>query len=488
MKSPLSDDDKRLLENAVHQVLDGQATKNGKKEFGDLLSRLEQKGITRDMLCKEFTRAGVNPSEVNKYQDKGDFLTEWFLPPYGPGHQAYSHKGYDYDYSKDPDTKDYWTPENVQQSWLVKKYTLEKIVKNIYNTSDEYSKNIAATLYSIHRLRDLQTNGSDENARLSEHLLNVTDDLKKYTLPLYKNDPRMTEKIKAKIEIIEKGISEFKNSGSYNGINNGVEGLIGDFSSSQDGILNDLSIFVNAPKTTNEMGQKPASVRQIGRENHQKQRNLGNSKGSVHTDGGAGLGFSFDPRLVGIIMGIIALVVLAVLLLKDCNAGKQQPEGGKPGIIDPPKPRLPDEPVKSIRLPDLTYNDIHFIKDTRFFLSEGNRYTNFPPDMTEGKHDERLYIIAQDMKNILAVAPDQIFIISGHAADIPGHDVGEMELSVQRAEKVKDIFINLGIPHKNLECVYIGGTNKWGNNLTEETKKLNRVVTIVLKNNLFDDE
>jgi outer membrane protein OmpA-like peptidoglycan-associated protein len=101
--------------------------------------------------------------------------------------------------------------------------------------------------------------------------------------------------------------------------------------------------------------------------------------------------------------------------------------------------------------------------------------------MTEGKYEERLNIVASDIKRILAVIPDQIFIISGHAADIPGYEKGEMELSAQRAERVKDILITLGVPSNRLQCIYVGGTNKWGNNLTEETRKQNRTVTIELK-------
>jgi hypothetical protein len=38
---------------------------------------------------------------------------------------------------------------------------------------------------------------------------------------------------------------------------------------------------------------------------------------------------------------------------------------------------------------------------------------------------------------------------------------------------------NIRLP--NLEPVPVGGTSKWGNNLTEETRRPNRVVTFELK-------
>jgi hypothetical protein len=186
--------------------------------------------------------------------------------------------------------------------------------------------------------------------------------------------------------------------------------------------------------------------------------------------GSKGGGISFDPKIIGIIIGIIALVLLVLLLLRNCDFTKQKTD----------LPPL-DPPTKPVILPVLTYDDIHFVKDTRFFLSQGNYHANMPPDMSEGTHDERLNKIALEIKNILAIKPEQIFVISGYAADIPGHAKGEMELSMQRSEKVKNILIELGVPSQNLECVYVGGTNRWGDNSSEETRKQNRVVTIELK-------
>jgi len=182
---------------------------------------------------------------------------------------------------------------------------------------------------------------------------------------------------------------------------------------------------------------------------------------------------------IPIIIVIIALILLLFSLLRQCTPSK-------PGD-EPPTPLVVAGPPKSVDLPELayipslTYNDIHFVMDTRFFLSEGNFYTNTPPDFSEGRYEDRLNTIAGDMKNILAKNNKQIFLIRGYAADIPGYEWGEFELSEQRVEKVKSKLIELGVPSENLESKPIGGTFDWGDNLTEETKRPNRVVTIEIK-------
>jgi outer membrane protein OmpA-like peptidoglycan-associated protein len=133
----------------------------------------------------------------------------------------------------------------------------------------------------------------------------------------------------------------------------------------------------------------------------------------------------------------------------------------------------------AVRLPSMIYNDIHFIADEILFLSEGNHY--LPPDMTEGIYEERLQQIAMDIKNILIHDQEQIFFIIGYTADIVGYGEDNDVLSKKRADRVHNILIDLGVPINNIVCITGGGTNKWGNNLTEETKKPNRVVTIVKK-------
>ena len=128
----------------------------------------------------------------------------------------------------------------------------------------------------------------------------------------------------------------------------------------------------------------------------------------------------------------------------------------------------------------LNHNVIHFIANTNLFLSEGNPNTNTPPDMMEGEYEEILQHMAMEMDNILLNKPDQIFIISGYTANVSnGED--DIIISRQRADRVRDILGDLGIPMENMVCIYVGSTNKWGNNTSEETKKPNRVVTIEIK-------
>ncbi|MCL2007209.1 MAG: OmpA family protein [Treponema sp.] len=179
------------------------------------------------------------------------------------------------------------------------------------------------------------------------------------------------------------------------------------------------------------------------------------------------LPFIFKAILIAV--GIALIVLLILFLLRQCDSNLEP--------VEPPVAVIIERVPEPIIIPSLTYSNIHFVRDTRFFLSEGNHYTNTAPDMSEGHYEHRLGEIAGDMKNILAIRNDQIFIITGYAAGIY-YDDGELFLSTQRADKVRDILVNLGIPAENLRCVYMGGTNRWGNNLTEETQRYNRVVTI----------
>jgi flagellar motor protein MotB len=499
IKDSLNNDDKQLMVDVVHQVLDGQATTGGKAQFRDVLSRLEQKGIAKDELCGVLFRAGVDRSEINKYPSKEDFLTAWFLPPYGPTHHAYSHKGYDYDYSKDPDTKDYWSSIEVQQSWLLKKHILEKTVKTVYGISDNTVRNYAATLYNQHRLRDLETNGSDENFSpcKARHLFNVTDELRKYTLPIISGSRKKAD-IEKKIKLIEEGIIDVEKSGDFRKIKAGVDDLNGYFNSPDGGIL-DISavlpadtdqVVIQKTKQPDQPYDKKAKTENLSTGETKTIPKSTPVKGKTAIGDASGGGGDFPPlppQLMAII-GIIVLVIALLLFFRTCSGcslggGK----GGNPSgnIITDQLPEPPQfSPVTSdppSALPRITYGDIHFVRDTRFFLSEGNRYTNMQPILTEGKYEDRLNKIAQDIKSILAVVPDQIFVISGYAADIPGHTDGEMLLSTQRAERVKEILVSLGVPLKNLQCVYLGGTNQWGDNSSEETIKQNRVVTIEVK-------
>ena len=196
-----------------------------------------------------------------------------------------------------------------------------------------------------------------------------------------------------------------------------------------------------------------------------------------------------NPKVLLIALAVIALAVGTYFLVKYL---RNRP----PKIVTPttrvettlkpstePEITLTPSSETETRLtqPTLTYNNIHFIKNTEFFLSEGNNDTDTPPDMSEGRYQDRLNTVANDMKMILTASPKQIFLILGHAADIPGFDQGKIILATERVEKVRNILVELGVPSNNLEIIPVGGTNRWGDNLTERTQQPNRVVTFELK-------
>jgi outer membrane protein OmpA-like peptidoglycan-associated protein len=197
--------------------------------------------------------------------------------------------------------------------------------------------------------------------------------------------------------------------------------------------------------------------------------------------------------IIIIIAGIVIMAIVILLLWRNCGSEKQaasaavsetefvqpsqetsrEPEPAQEALRQPGPlsgqelaltleiPELPD-------IPALTYGAFYFMGDSSRFLPGSN-------------YEERLSATARDMKNILTVKPGQVFLISGYSADIPGHNQGEMELSIQRADKVRNSLIQLGVPQANLECAYMGGTSKWGDNISELRRRPNRVVTIETK-------
>jgi outer membrane protein OmpA-like peptidoglycan-associated protein len=208
---------------------------------------------------------------------------------------------------------------------------------------------------------------------------------------------------------------------------------------------------------------------------------------------------TFARKIIGIMAGVIIIVIL--LLWRNSGSKKQitstmasQTEFVQPSqeaSLDPElSPTQEIVPVqeylhqpKSISEPELASKQefskssdlLALTYSTFYFMGDSNR---FLPGLNYG---ERLSTIAQDMKNILEVKPDQIFVISGYSADIPGHDQGELELSIQRADRVRNSLVRLGVSQANMECVYRGGTSKWGDNISETTRSPNRIVTIELK-------
>jgi hypothetical protein len=269
VKAITSIENTELLKDVVHLAIDGQLSlprtpeKNDpdyavklenrerkieecKKELNGLFSRLTNHGITIDTIYNEFIKNGVskNALETEYNGDKLRFLLFWLLPPYSPNHQMYTHKGADYDYSKEPD-KDDWSSTEIHQSWLVKRYLLIKTVQEIYSVSPDDAERIGMTLYSIHRLRDLQYNGSDTTPpERKAYLFNVVEDLEKYTLPLIK-DASLYNKIKEQIEYIKKGIETLRASGNWDGISRAADTLLGPIDSDEPGLIDDvISSFI----------------------------------------------------------------------------------------------------------------------------------------------------------------------------------------------------------------------------------------------------
>jgi len=245
VRGTASDEEIKIIQDVVDLVIDGQDTTKSKNALESILSRSKKYGISVDSLYQDLLNSGVDPKEIEYpiyKNDKLEFLKKWLLPPHGPSHQMYTHKGWNHDYS--PEDGDDWSGVSKNQSWEVKKKMLVDIAKKIYPSSD--AEKIAVTLYNVHRLRDLQCNGT-EKQKPGEHLKNIPDELEKYTLPLIKDENKKRKFAKEIADLrteiddyyanyFAKGYNEDINNPLYKHINS----LIGSFEGANAGMMGDI--------------------------------------------------------------------------------------------------------------------------------------------------------------------------------------------------------------------------------------------------------
>jgi hypothetical protein len=240
------------IQNLVHFVIDGQKTRskgteqkqNDQEAVKTYLEGLSIYGVTPDWLCMDFQKQGVDLKQINEIYggSKILFIYDWILPPGGPAHQVYTHKGWDYNYAEEND-KDYWSALEVHQSWMVKKNLFIQVIQEAYHLSHNDAERIAALLYTIHRLRDLQYNGTEYTTpKQKEYLFNVVEDMEKYILPLIKNTP-LRQKVAEGLEVLKKGIDELQTSGlnwNWEGISAAADALLGAIDDETTGLLDDV--------------------------------------------------------------------------------------------------------------------------------------------------------------------------------------------------------------------------------------------------------
>jgi hypothetical protein len=245
--SSTSKENAEIIQDLVHIVIDGQATTNGKEECKNLLQIMENKGIvTKDELYNRFLKEGVNKTDG----DIDQFLADWLLPPHGPNHQLYTHKGWDYDYSQEED-KDYWSAVEINQSWKVKKYLLTKVIGKIYFLSESKAETLAILLYNIHRLRDIQCNNYDEKtAEKKKYLFNVSDEIEKYVIPLI-NDKELKNRVQGLFNDV-KNIGQILtgpiNDDFWQGLNVPINKLIGSIDGSKGGCVTEVVSILSEKK------------------------------------------------------------------------------------------------------------------------------------------------------------------------------------------------------------------------------------------------
>jgi hypothetical protein len=235
------------LRDLVHIVIDGQATANGKDECKNLLQILENRGIvTKNELYGRFLKEGVAKADG----DIDQFLADWLLPPHGPNHQLYTHKGWDYDYSQEED-KDYWSAIEIKQSWEVKKYLLIRVIGKMYSISESRAEALAVLLYNVHRLRDIQCNNYDEKtAEKKKYLFNVSDEMEKYVIPLIA-DKELKNRIQGLfigVKNIGQILTDPVNDGFWQELNESINKLIGSIDGSEGGHMTEVVLMLSRGK------------------------------------------------------------------------------------------------------------------------------------------------------------------------------------------------------------------------------------------------
>ena len=85
---------------------------------------------------------------------------------------------------------------------------------------------------------------------------------------------------------------------------------------------------------------------------------------------------------------------------------------------------------------------------------------------------DKLFVILQDN-------PNMEIEIDGHTDNV-GDAALNIQLSIERANSVRDYLINKGIVHTRINTKGFGGSKPVASNDTEETKKLNRRVEFTI--------
>ena len=229
-----------FLQEVIDLVIDGQDTKKTKDMMDKILTQL---GIPIDKLYQKLIDK-LDPVRVEK-DIKLAVLIKWLFPVKGPRHQLSTHRGMNYNYSSDD--SDDWGGLEKEIAWQFRKKILIKAIKKVYPSfNDNKIEQIAAILYNIHRLRDLQYNGGKEIPP-GVYLKNIPEELRLYMLPLISNKSEKSEFIKD-VNELENLINDYfdnyftneYNLSLSNPMSDKVDELIGELKGENNGKLNKI--------------------------------------------------------------------------------------------------------------------------------------------------------------------------------------------------------------------------------------------------------
>ena len=233
-----------LLRDLIHIIIDGQAATDGIEECKNLLQILEnRKIITKNEIYERFFKDEAK--EANEGIEQ--LLVNKLLPPPGRDFKLCTHKGWDHDYSLE-ENNDYWSVNEIRQSWDAKKYLLTRVLEKIYSISESRAKALSVLLYNVHRLRDIQYNRyNDDAATREKYLADACIEMEKYIFPFVKyenlvpEDKMQTDHLYY-LKEIQRILYDWnqKRNNFWQLLDEPINKLIGSFDNSENGCLTEV--------------------------------------------------------------------------------------------------------------------------------------------------------------------------------------------------------------------------------------------------------
>jgi len=149
----------------------------------------------------------------------------------------------------------------------------------------------------------------------------------------------------------------------------------------------------------------------------------------------------------------------------------------RPGLSREVKTVLSDKLKESLGSQGLTLDDEVSVDQSEEGLSLNLKNLHFEPNLAVILPEDRPLL--DSIASILKTIPDRTFFVKGHTADV-GTMESQITLSEDRAKKIVDELVSRGINAERFLYSGLGGLEPLGDNATDEGRKQNRRVEILI--------